>query len=259
MALGLQFGDAAFNASADCVFIPVADLDATDIVAADFAAANSADAKASFAVAAIFEKMYQVMSPDTFRKLGWTISKDTITGVDEDQFSIAYTASYSKVVNDDLDVVTVIPVPTSGVNTGLGDFSVTDVFPGAVKVASGATTGAAGVAISSTELGRYTGLAHAAIDVAADSRDWFGALVSHLCRDSDKRSTTIETAIVRGTRSNKTSSAIPAEFTQATDPTSGIPSAEAYKYSLDSRTCTAAVEYLVDYATGRISLNVVTA
>lgn len=231
MALALEFFDADGAAVADGVFLPLASL--PGVVAAELAAGQSALAKEAKALMAILERMYQVIAPSSFAALGFTVTKSAPTGVSVDASGSVVNQSYSvtwqKVVNLDLDVITLVPVPTAGNNLGVGDFSIADVFPSAAKVAAAANTGGAGVLVRTSGLTGYSSLTHAGLDVAADGRAWFAALADHFGLDAVIREAGTQTsAIIDATAEAVAAIDIPAAYVATTDPTSAIPNINQY-------------------------------
>jgi hypothetical protein len=162
-------------------------------------------------------------------------------------------------VNLDTDTISVVPVPASGANSGLGDFAITDVFASAAKVATGGAVSGAGVVINTSGLLPYSSLTHASIDVATDSRAWFSALADHLVVDSIKRTTTVASSVVTGIASTLSASAIPAEYIAAVDPTSGILAADVPSRGLINRTDTFTLQLQLNQSTQTFDVLVATA
>jgi hypothetical protein len=75
------------------------------------------------------------------------------------------------------------------------------------------------------------------------------ALLDHLAIDADVRSATQQSAIVAATASLIGASAIPANFTQATDPVSGILAADLQRRGLITRTLSYTIQMLGNQTT----------
>lgn len=261
MTLGFEFFDAAGNPVADGVFIPVAAL--PGVSAAELAAGEPAATKEAKVLLAMLNQFFNVLSPAAFNKLGFAVTKSAPAGIIADVFNQTFSATWQKLVNLDDNTVSMIPEPGTGANTGLGSFSILDVFPGSAKVAAGAVGGAtgAGVVIQTVSLTPYGSLTHAALAIAAgsDNRDWFSALLDHLALDAVIRTASIASAVTAATASAVGAIAIPAAFTATPDPTSGILAADLPKRGIITRTLTYTVQLLVNQTTQAFDVRVVTA
>lgn len=258
MVLGIEYFDAAGAAALEGVFIPVADL--PGVQAAELAAAQSVGAKEGKALLSILNAIYSVLSPEAFIKLGFGVTKDAPVGTDADIFAQTFGASYQKLVNLDTDVISQVPVPTSGVNTGLGDFAIVGIFPGAVKVAAAGAVAGAGIVVQTVSLSNYSSLTHAGLNLAAgtDNRDWFAALLDHLAIDPTVRTAAVASAVTAAVAGNIGSTAIPVDYTQAADPVSGIALADRPRRGLITRTLAYTVEILLNQATQTFDVRVAT-
>lgn len=236
MALAFEYFDAAGNAVADGVFIPVAAL--PGVVAAELAAAQSVALKEGKALLAILNQMFNILSPTTFLKLGFAITKGIPAGSAADIVNLTFTATWQKMVNLDADTTSMIPVPTVGASLGLGDFAVEDVFPGAAKVAAGGAVAGAGVVVNTSGLTPYSSLTHAGLNTAAgqDNRAWFAALFDHLAASVTVRDELNQSAVTAAALGGVDAADIPDAFVAATDPTSGILAAEVNSRGLVTRT-----------------------
>lgn len=258
MGLGFEYFDAAGAATLDGVFIPVADL--PGVQAAELAAAQSVGAKEGKSMLALLNKIYSVLSPEAFVKLGFGVTKDAPVGTDADIFTQTFGASYQKLVNLDTDAISQVPVPTSGANNGLGDFAIVDIFPGAVKVAAAGAVAGAGIVIQTVALTAYSSLTHAGLNLAAgtDNRDWFAALFDHLAIDPTVRTATVASAVTAVAAGNIGATAIPATYTQTTDPVSGIAAVDRPRRGLITRTFAYTVEILLSQTAQTFDVRVAT-
>ncbi len=259
MALSLEYFDAAGTAAADGVFVPVAAL--PGVLAAELAAAQSAGTKEGKALFALLNQALIILSPTTFNKLGFTAAKATPNGAAADVINQSFTFTWQKLVNLDTDTVGMVPEPSTGANSGLGSFSVSDVYPGAVKVASGGAVSGAGVVIQTAGLTPYGSLTHAGLTISgsSDNRDWFAAFLDHCAVDAAVRSTTVASAITAASVSAIGATTIPAAYYQATDPLSGIAAADVPKRGLITRTLSYTLQLLLNQSTQTFDVNVVTA
>jgi hypothetical protein len=220
MTLAIEYFNAAGTATADGVFIPLASL--PGVLASELAGAEAIAQKEGKTVLAILNRIYNIASPNTFSKLGLEVSKESPSGISADIFNQSFSVTYQKLVNLDTDTISVVPIPTSGANSGVGGFSIADIFSGAAKVAAAGAVSGAGVVIKTSGLLPYSSLTHASINPSGDSRDWIFALIDHLVADSDKRSASIASAVTSGTVGRLFSPSIPSTYIAATDPVSGI-------------------------------------
>lgn len=258
MSLAFEYFDAAGNANGDGVFIPIANLPGVDAV--ELAAAEPIETKESKVLLALLNQIYDTISPTAFSSLGLTMTKSTPTGGGgADLVNLTFGSTWQKLVHLDFDTVTSIPVPAAGVNVGLGDFGVVDIFAGAAKVDATHAVAGAGVVINTSGLTAYSSLSHADLTVAAgeDNRDWFMALFDHMATDANVRSAAIATAVTSAARGNVGAQTIPAAFTAATDPTTGINSADLPKLGLITRTVRWTIQVALNHATQRFEVNAV--
>lgn len=256
MAYSFQYLNASGTAAADGVYIPVAAL--PGVLASELAAAEPAPAKAGKVLLALLNRIFAILSPSTFGKLGLAVAMAAPAGVAPNIWNQSFTMNWQKMVNLDTNTIEQIPVPTSGANSGIGKFSVLDVFPSAAKVASGDSLSGAGIVIPTSALTPNTSLTHAGLTISAtsDNREWFMALLDHLAIDADVRSATQQSAIIAATASQIGASAIPANFTQATDPVSGILAADLQRRGLITRTLSYTIQIVGNQTTQTFDVNV---
>jgi hypothetical protein len=245
MTISAEYFDASANAVADGVFIPIAAL--PGLQSAELASSEAALAKEAKALMSILERMYAVISPSSFAALGLTVSKSSPTGGGVNIVNQSYSITYQKMVSLDGNTISVVPVPSAGTFNGIGDFAITDVFPSAAKVAAAASTGGAGVLVVTSGLTPYTSLTQAAIDVAADSREWFNALSDHLAIAATVRSETQQSAVTLATAEAIGALDIPAAYVAATNPTSSI--ANVNQFGLITRAHSYTVQVALNPAT----------
>jgi hypothetical protein len=256
MAYSFQYLNNSGTAAVDGVYIPVANL--PGIVSSELATTESAPAKAGKTLLALLNRIFDVLSPSNFGKLGIAVAKAAPAGVAPDIFNQTFTMSWQKMVNLDNNTVEQIPVPTTGANTGVGKFSILDVFPGATKVVANDNISGAGIVIPTSALSHYSSLTHAELTVSAnsDNREWFTALFDHLAIDADVRSASQQSAIIATTASQIGALPIPVNFTQATNPVSGILPADLPRRGLIVRTLTYTIQCVVNQSTQTFDVNV---
>lgn len=255
MALSFQYGDTGFNANSDGVFIPVANL--TGVTAQELASGQSAISKEGKALFGLLNRLYTVVNPSSFAKLGFSVARNNPSPVNVDVLNDVFSISFQYLVNALLESVTVVPVPTSGANSGVGDISMLDVFPGATKVASGAATGGAGILIPSSDVSAYApNLSHAGLTLANDCRNYLSALLVYAADNVTVRATGITSAVTSAVLGAYGTLTIPASYYAATDPTADVDSADLPNLALLSRTIQFTVQTVRDQATQTFDINV---
>ena len=239
---------------ADIVFIPQGDL--IGIIAGEFADTEATQLKENKFV---YSLMNTLVANGLANALGLTIVGGAIVGQANALSSKTYTFTtqyYADLANQ---VVNVLPLPSIGDQVGLGDVNLTDLFVGAVKVASGATVSGEGMGIPSSLLQSYGSPAHASIAVASDSRDYISALMRYIVENIDVRDASTTSAITAKTSPAIASLALPAVATDATNPTTGIASADIPKIDTYSKTISLTIQRIENEATQSFDVNVVTA
>jgi hypothetical protein len=221
----------------------------------------AADLKLSKSVYALLEKAYTVLAPTTFNKLGFTTAKASPAGAGTDLINQNYSFTAQKVANYDSDTMTMIPLPSSGTNSGLGKFAIADLFTGAAKVAAGGAIAGAGFLIPTALLTAYSSLTHAGLTVSAvsDNRDWFHALLDWLGNSVALRSTTQASAITARTAGSPTASAPSGTLIATTNPTSGLLAAETDRQAILSKSYSITVQLVLNSATQTFDVNSVLA
>jgi hypothetical protein len=211
------------TAGFDGVLIDVDDLLAGGIQsAADLASNLSANLLRDRALLAVLEvSTAYVAALANGLALGVSVSRPSVTTL---SWSYGFTGQFYELRNGSSPLAP-LPVPVSGTNSGVGDFSIADIFPSAAKVASGATVSGSGVLIESAPLNRQGAPAHASLSVSGDNRSWFNALFRAIGNDSTNiptRSATIPSAVTGKTVSSPTNFSLPTAATAATNPTTNI-------------------------------------
>lgn len=250
MALMIEYFSGIGNATADGVFIPVADL--FNVESAEIAPANPA--RESHLVYGLLEQLADRFSDDV-SGLGVTVAKGPFAAPGVNVVTQPYTLSAQRAADFSDNTIKPIPLPPGGA----GSVSIDDVFPNAVKIAAAAATTGAGIVIPTAELGSLGGPAHADIDVATDSRDWFGALVNYLAIESSLRSTVLASAIVNRTITTRTITPPAGALIAEVNPTSGILAADVPKIDLITRSVALSIQLVLDPAAQTVEPNHVTA
>jgi hypothetical protein len=256
--MSFEYFDAAGTAIADGVFIPVGGV--SGLLATELAAAMSADVKLSKCVYALLEKAYTVLAPTSFNKLGFTTSKASPSGAGTDLINQNYSFTAQKVANYDSDTLSMIPLPTTGTNAGLGKFAIADLFAGAAKVNAGGAISGAGFLIPTALLTAYSSLTHAGLTVSAvsDNRDWFHALLDWLGNAVALRSATQASAITSRSASSPSGNAPSGVLIATPNPTSGLLAAETDRIAVLSKSYSITVQLVLNSVTQTFDVNSVT-
>lgn len=251
--LNFEYFDATGSAVADGVFIPVAALPG---LTADELATGDAD-KASKAILALVNTIYDVVSPGGFNKLGFALTKANPTGTGDNLISQNYSVNIQYQVDHGANTLSQIPVPTAGTSQDIGKFAIADVFPTAVKVAAAASTGGAGILIPSADLAAYGAPAHASVNPATgqDNRDWFAALFNYLAIDAPLRTADTASALTARTRGSAAAFTLPATYTQATNPISGILTDDLGQLSFFSQSYSFTIQLSLNQGTQTFDVN----
>lgn len=254
-----EFFDAAGSATNDGVFIPVTAL--IGVSAAELADAQAGHLKLSKAVSGILEKIYSTLSPTAFNKLGFTVSRANPTGAGNNLINQNFGATAQKLLNFNDDTIGMIPEPSVGANSGLGSFSIADIFPGAAVVAAAGAVAAAGIVIPTALLTPFSSLTHAGLTISgtSDNRDWMAALFDFMGNGLPLRDAATATAIVGRTASAVAAAAIPANFTALPDPISGIDPADLPTRGLVSKSYSFTIQLALNPVTQTYDVNSVTA
>lgn len=254
--LNLEYFDATGAVVADGVFIPQSDL--LGITADELEVAD--EDKESKAALSLLNVLYETLSPPAFDSLGWAVSKGNPVSAGQDLINQGYNLTLTYAADHGAGTVGQLPIPTTGANLDVGKFGIVDLFPNAAKVAAAANTSGAGIVIPSAELEAYGAPAHAAVTIAAaeDNRDWLAALVNYLAVMTTVRSAVDASAVTARSRGSATGITPPANFTDATNPTTGLTAADLPSYSFFTVAYAMTFQLLLDQPNQTFDVNNVT-
>lgn len=230
------------------LYIPISDL--PGMVATELATTESENRKQGKTVFSLVQKIHQYLSVNTSAlSLRSTIGNPTIVS------STLITLSYSLVVDYLTNLSSgrnsMIPVPSSGVYSGIGEVSLRDIFPNCFTVestnntadASGITAAGAGVLISSEDLAQYgffndvEGSNITDINITGDNRYAITAIMQTICDGNISiRTTSVASGITATNVSAATIITMPATYYSNTNPVSGISSGDLDHLNLTRRT-----------------------
>jgi hypothetical protein len=235
-----QSDSVAFTASAGGIFFPPSGL--PGFIAAEMATSEPlATRLGKFSYA--FSKQvanYCDANPDIVG-LAVNRSENTVT----DRYGVkekVYQFVISQITDDRTNGVAFPPVAGSGIRAGLADFSFNDIFPNAVKIASGATTPGAGIIIHSDAIAAESVLDHASINLSGDCRELFRAIVSALFTNRAIRTAETASALVTASYGNDVAATLPATWTQALNPYTALTADDARYVSVKRRNISFTIE-----------------
>lgn len=259
-----EFGDAAWSAGSDGLFIPLSDL--PGVIDEELADEIDVEIKTGQAIHSICKQVVKSLTGTSFlttatdpNKLGvsYTLTESLPSvGLKNKTYSLTFT----KVLDLAAKTIYFVPVATAGTNNGKGDFSLTDLFANCAKVASGSNTAGAGILIKSSVINSYGASTHANLSLSADAREWLESFMLSLFDSTDGliiRATGVESpfpsAPVKGAPSSVT---LPTVATQSTNPTTGLVGANLSKLNFVSYTLAVTIQ-LIENEDETVSVNVV--
>jgi hypothetical protein len=264
----LEFFDAIAAAVSSGIFIPVSDLPGSS--STEFASGKTTNQKQGQFAYSVIKALRTILTGTNFlntpqnetdvaitkpNKLGMTLTTtETSGGVGLKNRVFNLTTTYlGKKVDNTLNM---IPTAASGTYSGMGDFNFDDIFPNAAKVTAAADVPGAGVLVPSAELVNYGSVAHVTINLATDGRRLIAALMSWLfSKELALRTTTTASSITDLTRAVTTLD-LPAVAIAATNPSSGLLSADVGLYLISNESLIYTIQ-TIDNDDETISPNVI--
>ena len=236
------------------IYIPVSNLPGMDAV--ELASSESDNRKQGKTVFSLVQKIHQYLSINTsVLSLRSTIGNPTIVS------SSLITLSHSLIVDYLTDVSSgknqMIPAPTSGVYSGIGEVSLSDIYPNCFVVestnntadASGIGAAGAGVLISTSDLSAYGffndvgGSDITTLNITADNRYAIASIMQCICDGNiNVRTSSTASGITNVIISSASIVVIPATYYSNTNPLTGIISGDLDHLSLTRRTYTVTFE-----------------
>ena len=236
------------------IFIPASDLIGSFTL-------DDAEPKVNYARGLLMfsEKLASVMSPVSFLKLGQTANPKAGTGTG-DLHSFTFTFSSTVYSSTDpsagLNNASVLPIPTSGLNSGLGDYLLTDIFPNAVKVTAEGAISGAGISFVVADLEEYGSGDFASINLASDARQLMMSIWQDLAFNQLVRAAGTTSSITASTLSGTTQTTINATQLEENNGTIGLPSTSLDNIIAASRTSSWTIQTLLDSSTNSYDVNV---
>jgi len=215
--MAISFFDASGVAAADGLFIPITDL--PGITSTELASGEASNKRHS---KVLFSLLYKLFGGYNTAHLGFYISKlkPSVSGDFVNQSFLVKTQLVINAISNNIDV---IPVPVSGDNDGIGDFSLTDYFVGASILDSADNTGGAGVLIPLADLAQHGGTA---TTLSTDDRKLLFALISLITFSNDfavrSANPVVSSAIIAKANSSIALVELPASAYAVTNPTTAL-------------------------------------
>ena len=219
---------------ANGLFIPVSNLPGTD--ATDFAVGVSAGCKESQAIYALLQRFHSFLATSA-NKLGLNsnISNPSIINSSTITYTFSFVVDY--LMNNAAGSASMLPIPDTGVYSGIGDFSLQDIFQNIVLISDKANQSnlitTAGILIDESSLSRYgfyndvVGSAITTFNVGGDNRYAVAAIISGICDGNVSiRSNSLASAILSTAISDPTVVAIPTNYYSTTNPLTDISSTD---------------------------------
>lgn len=252
MAITFEQFSSSGSAVGAGLFIPVADL--PGVTSSELNGTPSGTEKALFA---ILNKVYNVLSPSNFDKLGFSVAKPNPTGVAADTVNQNYTLSNQLMIDLSTLSVDQVPVPSAGANSGVGDIPLASVFPGASAVAASGAVAGAGIVLLNSELSAYAAPA-AATAVSGDGRQYLASLIAYLAGEASVRDGSTASSVISKSRSAATGFTPPANWTQSTDPVTGINASDLPVLAFITITYSLTVQLILNQSTQTFDVNLAT-
>jgi len=249
MVLSCDYLQAGELASHEGIYIPATDLPGVD--AAELITDPATEGKVTLA-------LLNALATVDPAPLGFSVTAGTTTGAGPSILNQGFTLAWQLVTNLTTGTIAPAPLPIEGANLGAGGLAVTDVFPGAVKVAAAAAAPAAGIVISTDQLAEYGPVVHASLNLASDSRALWAALADTLGAALALRTGETASAIVARTLGSVGSQTIPAAWTAATDPLSGLAAADLPSLGLITRSVSVSIQLELNQTTQTFDVRAVT-
>lgn len=252
--MAIAFFDAAGTASAAGIFIPRNNITGL-LTDAELASSEPLNTKLSKFIVGFLTTSRDVLVANRANALaldtglGLDVTKGAPSGTATGRFSQSFTASFSILINNSVNTIDVIPVPTFGSSNGKGVLLVTDAFPGAVAVASGAAVASAGVLIPNVDVDIYGAGSSTSVSDDMQSRKWFGANFRMFFDIAPLRASAVLSAITSKTFNALANATLPTNATAVTNPTTGINPADLNLIDTYTRSVLITVEYSLNETT----------
>lgn len=240
------------------LYIPIADLPGMD--AAELALAESSNRKEGKVVFSIVQKIFQYLSVNTnVLSLRMSIGNPAI--ISSSLIALSYSLIVDYLTNVSAGTNSMVPVPSVGVYSGIGDVSLREIFPNCFKVASTANTAdasgigasGAGVLVSTEDLSQYGFFNDVAdstlttLNITADNRYAIASIMQCICDGNISiRSSSTASGITSTLVSAASTAVMPINYYANTNPLTSISAANLDHLSITRRTYSITFELTLD-------------
>jgi hypothetical protein len=223
------------------VFIPVTDLPGMD--AEELVSTDADNLKQGKTIYSIIQKIHSFLTVGQ-SYLGFTSSLGNPVVSTASRVSFTYTMTIDYVTNLSTGKITMVPTPTTGIYSGVGKFSIKNIFPNSSIVDDTADVlTVAGVLLNTTQLANYgffndvDGSTIGTFNNTGDNRYAVASIYQAVCDGNVAvRTSTVASGITQVSIGNALAQTIPTTYTSAINPLTGISSVDLDHLSLTRRT-----------------------
>ncbi|PSF30584.1 hypothetical protein C7H19_23675 [Aphanothece hegewaldii CCALA 016] len=144
--------------------------------------------------------------------------------------NVSCSFTFSFVVEATSKMGSLIPIPTTGINAGLGGLDLASIFPSISKVNANSNVSSAGLLIPTIDLQPMGCIPHASLNLASghDNRQWFEAFLFYLASVIPVRDKQTASALVLKNTGSSAGENLPANAIAQVNPTTGLDSTKNY-------------------------------
>lgn len=236
------------------VYVPIRDLPGVE--ADELASSEAMNVKESKVLESVCNALYNAITVSTDGLLGFEADlTNTGAGLNIIESTFSFTVQYLANIAD--NSVTQLTLPTKGSNVKENKQSIKQIFANAAVVADDAAITGEGIVIESSTFTDFDGTTvTAALDV--DDRRYIAALIRSLPDFTMVRDVTQESGITEATKLDGFSGVLDPDATDEINPTTGIMTDDLPFIIPITLTTTITVESLLNRATQKFDVNVVT-
>lgn len=240
------------------IYIPVVDLPGMDAV--ELALAESSNRKEGKVIFSIVQKIFQYLSVNTnVLSLRMSIGNPAI--ISSSLIALSYSLIADYLTNVSAGTNSMVPVPSVGVYSGIGDVSLREIFPNCFKVASTANNAdasgigaiGAGVLVSTDDLAIYgffndvVGSDVSTLNITGDNRYAVASIMQCICDGNVSiRTNSTASGITATSVSVASTVVIPVNYYANTNPLTSISAANLDHLSITRRTYSITFELTLD-------------
>lgn len=240
------------------LYIPIVDLPGMD--ATELSTAESSNRKEGKVIFSIVQKIFQYLSVNTnVLSLRMSIGNPAI--ISSSLIALSYSLIADYLTNVSAGTNSMVPVPSVGVYSGIGDVSLREIFPNCFKVASTANNAdasgigaiGAGVLVSTDDLAIYgffndvVGSDVSTLNITGDNRYAVASIMQCICDGNVSiRTNSTASGITATSVSVASTVVIPVNYYANTNPLTSISAANLDHLSITRRTYSITFELTLD-------------